>query len=475
MNPTGSALTGDLHISTAATPIEGVGLAIGAVTDDFDGQTRGTLTPTDIGADAGNFTALDISAPVITYTPLLFTCTTGDRSLTATITDFSGVPTAGILQPRIYFRKNAGSWFSTQGTLSSGSGTNGTWTFNIVAATMGGLAVNDIVQYYVIAQDISTPTPNIGSLPATGLVATDVNTVTTAPTTPNSYNIGGFLSGTYTVGVTGNYPTLTAAVNAYNTNCIGGPIVFELIDATYSGSETFPIVINQNAAASAVNTLTIRPAAATTSAVTGSANSALIKVLGNYVTIDGSNNGTNTRDLTISNTSITTPNVIWFGSLGTTPIINSGVKNSILINGANTSTAVVISDGATSGTAGYFNNITVQNNSVQRGFIGIYAITVVAPGNGSGTLITQNDLNTAGANSIRLVGIYAQGLDGVTISNNNIGNIVNTTDCRQPERYLHCNGHREREHCRQHDQHDQRLACEPHRHPLGERRGCNQR
>ncbi len=428
----------DLHLNMGVTPnvIESNGQTIGSVLTDIDAQVRpgpsgsvnGGAAAPDLGADEFDGVRGDFTAPVITYAPLGVICTTGDRTLTATITDFTGVPTAGILQPRIYFRKNAGAWFSAQGTLGSGSGTNGTWNFNIVAATMGGLIAGDIVQYYVIAQDIVTPTFNIGSSPAAGLVATDVNTVTTAPTTPSSYPIGNTLSGTYTVGAAGNYPTLTAAVNAYNTNCIGGPIVFSLIDPTYSGSETFPIVVNANGTASAINTLTIKPAVGNTAAITGSANTALIKILGSYVTIDGSNNGTTTRDLTISNTSITTPGVLWFGSTGIVPITNSGIRNSILINGANTSSAVVLSDGATAGTAGYFNNITIQNNSVQRGYIGIYAITVVAVGNGSGTLITGNDLNTAGANSIRLVGVYAQGVDGATISNNNIGNIVNTTE-----------------------------------------------
>ncbi len=63
---------------------------IAAVTDDFDGQTRSTLTPTDIGADAGSFTlSSDIVPPALTYTPLTFTTSTANRVLTnfATATD----------------------------------------------------------------------------------------------------------------------------------------------------------------------------------------------------------------------------------------------------------------------------------------------------------------------------------------------------------------------------------------------------
>jgi hypothetical protein len=56
--PNGTAATGDLHISAInPTPIESAGILVASVTDDFDGQTRASLTPTDIGADAGNFVA----------------------------------------------------------------------------------------------------------------------------------------------------------------------------------------------------------------------------------------------------------------------------------------------------------------------------------------------------------------------------------------------------------------------------------
>jgi hypothetical protein len=56
INPTGTSATIDLHINTGlATPIEATGIAIAGITDDFDSQTRASYSPTDIGADAGNF------------------------------------------------------------------------------------------------------------------------------------------------------------------------------------------------------------------------------------------------------------------------------------------------------------------------------------------------------------------------------------------------------------------------------------
>lgn len=60
INATGNATTLDLHIKTVvSTIVEGRGITVGSVTTDFDGQTRSTLTPVDLGADAGNFIASD--------------------------------------------------------------------------------------------------------------------------------------------------------------------------------------------------------------------------------------------------------------------------------------------------------------------------------------------------------------------------------------------------------------------------------
>ncbi|MFN7313851.1 MAG: fibronectin type III domain-containing protein [Bacteroidota bacterium] len=55
VNPSGNAQTLDLHVF-GTTPIESNGTLITDVTVDFDGQNRSTLSPVDIGADAGLFT-----------------------------------------------------------------------------------------------------------------------------------------------------------------------------------------------------------------------------------------------------------------------------------------------------------------------------------------------------------------------------------------------------------------------------------
>ncbi|MEO7523041.1 MAG: hypothetical protein ABIT58_03045, partial [Ferruginibacter sp.] len=235
------------------------------------------------------------------------------------------------------------------------------------------------------------------------------------------------LNGTYTVGAGGNYTTLTAAVNAYNTICISGPVTFSLIDNLYSSSETFPISINSNAYQSAVNTLTIRPATGISATISGAvANDALVKISGKYISINGSNNNSTTRNLSLTNTSATVPTVVLLGSVSNTaPVTNVAIKNCIITNGVNTSSAVVVSSNVVA-TAGYFSNDTIQNNVVQKAYIGIYCIGVNGSGNGNGLKILSNVLNSTGANALSIAGIYAQDIDGVTIQYNQIGNFTGT-------------------------------------------------
>ena len=107
VNPTGDAATVNLHLQSP-TIAEAVGTPVAAVTDDFDGQTRSTLTPVDVGADAGNFTGIDISPPVITYTPFANTSTTTNRVLATSITDNSGVASGANSPAHLLSQKRCG-------------------------------------------------------------------------------------------------------------------------------------------------------------------------------------------------------------------------------------------------------------------------------------------------------------------------------------------------------------------------------
>jgi len=425
-----AAATPDLHINpSVSTVIEGNGSDVG-VTDDFDGQTRASLTPVDIGADAGNFMGVDLSPPVISYTPFGNTTSTANRILSVTLTDLTGVATGG-LAPRIYFNKNGSGYSSTACSLSSGTVQNGVWDCTINYALQGGVVTTDVIRYFVVAQDTAG---NLASNPAAGFTGTDVNNVTTLPTTPNSYLISAAISGIKTVCASGcDYTTLTGAAgifNAINTGVATGNIEIQIAgDLTVGEDGTNGLNVLSEQPSGSNFTVKIYPTGVAR-AITGSFNGALIRMNGSSrVTIDGSIGGTGTdRSLTITNTSVTTPSVVLIGSTGTTSITNDTLKNCVVINGVNTSSAVVISDAGTLGNAGFFSNITIQNNDVQKAFVGVFATGGTTPQNGSNLTYTGNTVNTTGANAVRNVALYMQGVNGATVSNNTVGNIDKAND-----------------------------------------------
>jgi hypothetical protein len=212
------------------------------------------------------------------------------------------------------------------------------------------------------------------------------------------------MSGTYTVGAGGNFTTLTAAVAAYNLGCIGGPILFSLIDNTYPG-ETFPIIINSNASQSSTNTLTIKPAAGKTPLITGNSTAAIIKLNGaDYVTIDGSNAaGGTTRDLTLINTSnnTTTSTIVWLASVNASNgATNNTVKNCVFTGNSTTSTFTqLLSSGVVAGANAEAanNNNTFTNNTFTKA---LTAIAVVGPlTSETGVTITNNTIGSSVAAS----------------------------------------------------------------------------
>ena len=115
------------------------------------------------------------------------------------------------------------------------------------------------------------------------------------------------LSGVKTVGPTGDYATLTAAVAAAASQGLAASVVFELQPTYVSSSEpAFPIVIPELLCAGPSRTLTIRPqAGASALSITSANTTGTIQMNGaDYVIFDGRPGGTGTTSqLTISNTS----------------------------------------------------------------------------------------------------------------------------------------------------------------------------
>ena len=257
------APNGDLHVNFGVTPtaLESGGVVIPGLTIDYDMQTRpgpagsvnGGATAPDIGADEFDGVPLDISPPVISYTPLGNTISTANRTLSTTITDATAVDSGANL-PRIYFKKSTdGSYVSTQCSMTGGAAQNGTYDCTIDYSLVGGGSVmtNDTVQYFVVAQDT---VGNLGSNPG-GATGADVNSVTFSGT-PNMYTILPTISGTKNVGAGGDYADIEAAVAALNSSVIVSPgVTFLLTDPSYSSIgprsiNTLPVTINANSGSS---------------------------------------------------------------------------------------------------------------------------------------------------------------------------------------------------------------------------------
>ncbi len=426
-SPTWASTTGAnanfLHIdTTVATQIENGGAPIAGITDDFDGDVRSTTTP-DIGADEFAGVPMDLTAPIIAHTVLTNACAVGSRNIVATITDASGAPTSGAGLPVAYWRVNAGAYTAATGT-SLGAGQ---YQFSI-----GGTAVlGDTVSYYIVAQD-NASTPNITALPAAGAATFTANppAVGTPPTTPFSYALTAPLNGVYTVGVGGAYTTLTAAVADYNARCLSGPVTFSLTDATYPG-ETFPITINTNADASAINRLTIAPATGVTPTITGSNATAIIKLFGaDYVTFDGSNNGTTTRDLTIANTNAGGV-IVWVASVdATNGATNTVFRNVKFIGNTPTTTvAGLVVSGSALGAAAEAPNtgFTANNNTFNKMQNAIFAIgNATTPD--QGFVITNNVIGaTTAVDKLGFRGLAVQNAQGFVISGNDIKGVTTST------------------------------------------------
>ena len=462
---TSGASANFLHMDPAqATQIESGGLTVGGITDDYDSVARYPnvgypenpsfpATAPDIGADEFGGIPADLTGPIINYTSLSNTSSTGNRSLTATITDVAGVQT-GANGPRLYYKKSTDPSYIFDNAPSVAGND---YTFTLNTTTLGGVITGTIIQYYVAAQDLNA---NPSTNPAGG---SGINPPgTTAPVSPNSYTVTPILSGTYTVGATGNYANLTAVANILSPSNseITGNVIFELQN-DYDGTtgETLPISFPQfNSSGS--YTVTIRPALGVTARVTsgdpGSLFSSGVFLLNggdNYI-IDGRPGGTgSSNEWTLRNTrttatigcvirladgasyntirymnlesqaTLTTTGVIFFHTVASGSIGNS--NNNILYNNirGRTDSPAPMSNGILSnGTAGALNSSNYISNNNFENFSNV-GISVLSAGGGPSWTIQNNHFySTYTATATQTgIAIAGAGCTGMNIVNNFIG------------------------------------------------------
>ena len=424
----------DLHLKTnIPTQCESGGVIITspfALTTDYDGQPRypNPGYPTnffyspnnpDIGADEFGGVPSDLIPPTITFTPLPNSSNGQPKTLVVGITDGSGVPTSGTGLPRLFWKINNGSYQAVTATWVSD--TTYSFTFG------GGTVLGDAVYYYFVAQDLANPV-NVGATPWQGAAGFSINppACSTPPTTPYTFSHVLTISGVFHVGVGKDYTTLTAAFNDLNYKFMSGPVTFILDDANYP-NETYPLNLFSNPGNSATNNLTIKPKTGVNPKFTGSvASQPLFNFRGlDYVTLDGSDNGTNSRNLTFENTSGTDlVSVISIRSSNTgNPSTNITIKNCIII-GNNTDiireTYLLVLNYAGGPNGGGYNNIVLENNWLKRAKYGIEVIAAATNMNNNVSVINNTVGSTEPTDFITRWGIAATQTNNLLISGNEV-------------------------------------------------------
>jgi len=212
INPEGNPGTANLHLANP-TPAEGQGLPDASVATDFDGDLRSNFTPVDIGADAGNYTTMDVDTPTLVHPNYSYQTAGTVYPYKVKIADNgSGIDSTGNNKPRMWFRRiypSTSAWLSTPGALTAGTLKNGEWTFS-PNFTTAGLILNagDSVAYYFVAQDKSIPA-KVGYSGADVTRHSTVNNQLTAPIIPNRLFIYGLFPDTVYVGTGQLYTSLT--------------------------------------------------------------------------------------------------------------------------------------------------------------------------------------------------------------------------------------------------------------------------
>ncbi|MBN2891439.1 MAG: T9SS type A sorting domain-containing protein [Bacteroidales bacterium] len=217
------------------------------------------------------------------------------------------------------------------------------------------------------------------------------------------------MSGTYSIGWgTGDsYQTLYLALEALQINGADGPVVFEL-SADYNPiPDAYPINISSFSGSSAINTLTIKLADGISDTIERDNSLAIFYIHDvSNVIIDGSNNGTDSRDLVISNLSTVDEHAAIFVENSS----NIVIKNCILKANGNQ----YISSGVA---AENNNNLLIENNEIKHAQIGAIVL-------GDSTFITGNTIGSTIPDEYLDFGVSCQFGEDVFVRDNIFFNFI---------------------------------------------------
>lgn len=342
-----------LRIDTAfATQIESGGKVISSWINDFtsdgvrdsslyplSGQVNGGGSSPDVGAFEGDYKPV----PNMSYASSTTTQFTGDayrnvtrqaimgiqvvttglrsplRALSFTLRADSSTNIADIQQARLYYSAS-NKTFDT--SLVFGAAVPTVDSF-VISGNQQLLAYD--TNYFWLAYNIAS-TAAAGSLIDAGCIGITLSSGYYVPSITDPAGnkvIPAPLAGDYHIGAaSASYTTITAAVRDLNLKGISSTVNFLLTDSFYS-SETLPLTINTIIGTSPTDTFVIKPDTNVNATISGSGNGFVLSGA-DHVTIDGSNNGTNSRNLKI-NTGGTA--AIWCANAGSDSCMYNVFKN----------------------------------------------------------------------------------------------------------------------------------------------------
>lgn len=397
---TGTQLeSGGQIISTSGFPAAPINItqdAFGTSRYPNAGYPIGSYTPTapDMGAHEFGGVNTDNVPPFISYTPLGTGGLGANRQFSnVVITDQSGVNVTSSFMPRCYYKRSTDSNVVNNTNTSTDDGwkyvqSNGTtspfdFTIDYTKLVGGtGVSTGNIVQYFVIAQDLAT-TPNVGSNQAIFALAPTMDSLVSANapiTNPLSYTIGttGSFSGNYNVGTAQTYTSLTGAGGifaAINSSTVSGNVTITLTSNLYEDGTNALNATNETGVGG--YTIKIVPATAALYTITGSVAQGMIRLNGaQRVTIDGGS-------------FFSSDNAKWGYKIGNEPLIPG--KYLTIRNNNISNPAITFINGAVNDTIKY---CSVESNNyagTSSGTIFFSTTTSLVTGN-SNNVITNCDI-----------------------------------------------------------------------------------
>lgn len=235
------------------------------------------------------------------------------------------------------------------------------------------------------------------------------------------------------------FATISAAFISINAAPqTGNNIVIQIINNTNEPAGA--IILNQSAGP--WTSLLIQPLGGPWT-ISGSSSTGLIVLNGaDNVTLNGSNGSTvnsvcpvsvATRDLTIINTNSGTSNaVVWLQSASGNGATNNKIINCNIAGNSNTTTLFAAGSGSSTistsslGTGNHNNHFI--NNNISKTQYGIYSHGASAANKNTGTVISQNLINSITPNNVQYSGIWVGFEDGVQITGNSISELSALTD-----------------------------------------------